>query len=46
MRRAVLMELKPLSPRNDFVFRKVFSENLTVLKDFLKTVLDLPAEEY
>ena len=40
------MELKPLSPTNDFVFRKVFSGNLTVLKDFLKTVLDLPAEEY
>jgi predicted transposase/invertase (TIGR01784 family) len=40
------MELKPLSPTNDFVFRKVFGENLTVLESFLKTVLDLPAEEY
>jgi hypothetical protein len=37
------MELKPLSPLNDFIFRKVFSENLGVLEDFLKAVLDLPA---
>jgi predicted transposase/invertase (TIGR01784 family) len=40
------MELKPLSPINDFVFKKVFGENLAVLEDFLKAVLDLPAEEY
>jgi predicted transposase/invertase (TIGR01784 family) len=40
------MEIKPLSPTNDFVFKKVFGENLTVLEDFLKAVLDLPAEEY
>ena len=40
------MELKPLSATNDFVFRKVFSGNMSVLKEFLKTVLDLPAEEY
>jgi len=40
------MELKPLSPTNDFVFKKVFGENLTVLEDFLKAVLDLPAKEY
>ena len=40
------MERKPLSPTNDFVFKKVFGENLTVLEDFLKAVLDLPAEEY
>jgi len=40
------MELKPLSPTNDFVFKKVFGGNLKVLEDFLKAVLDLPAEEY
>ena len=37
---------KLLSPINDFVFRKVFGENLSILEDFLKSVLDLPAEEY
>jgi len=40
------MEFKPLSPTNDFVFKKVFGENLTVLEDFLQAVLDLPPEEY
>jgi predicted transposase/invertase (TIGR01784 family) len=40
------MDFKPLSPTNDFVFRKVFSDNVTVLEDFLKAVLDLPAEDY
>ena len=36
----------PLSPTNDFVFKKVFGNNKTVLEDFLKAVLDLPGEEY
>ena len=36
------MVLKPLSPTNDFVFKKVFGGNLKVLEDFLKAVLDLP----
>ena len=40
------MEKTPLSPINDFVFKKVFGENTMVLEDFLKAVLDLPAEEY
>lgn len=40
------MDKKPLSPTNDFVFKKVFGENMTVLSDFLKAVLDLPADEY
>jgi predicted transposase/invertase (TIGR01784 family) len=40
------MDKKPLSPTNDFVFKKIFGENMTVLGDFLKSVLDLPAEEY
>ena len=40
------MELKPLSPTNDFVFKKVFGENLNILRDFLGAVLDLPLEEY
>jgi predicted transposase/invertase (TIGR01784 family) len=40
------MDKKPLSPKNDFVFRKVFGENLTVLAGFLQAVLELPPEEY
>jgi predicted transposase/invertase (TIGR01784 family) len=40
------MDRKPLSPTNDFVFKKVFGENLLILDDFLKSVLDVPAEEY
>ena len=40
------MELKPLSPTNDFVFKKVFGENLHILRDFLGAVLDLPLDEY
>ena len=40
------MELKLLSPTNDFVFKKIFGENLAALEDFLKSLLDLPAGEY
>ena len=40
------MKLQPLSPVNDFVFKKVFGGNPAVLGDFLQAVLDLPAEEY
>lgn len=40
------MDYKPLLPTNDFVFKKVFAENVMVLEDFLKAVLDLPEEEY
>jgi predicted transposase/invertase (TIGR01784 family) len=40
------MEREYLSPTNDFVFKKVFGENMAVLSDFLKAVLDLPDEEY
>ena len=40
------MDLKPLSATNDFVFRKIFGGNLAVLEDFLKSLLDLPAEDY
>jgi predicted transposase/invertase (TIGR01784 family) len=40
------MKPKPLSPTNDFVFRKVFGGNVAILEDFLKSVLDLPAGEY
>lgn len=40
------MNKTPLSPTNDFVFKKVFGKNMAVLADFLKSVLDLPAEEY
>jgi len=41
------MELKPLSPKFDVVFKNIFGEkHITVLADFLKAVLDLPADEY
>ncbi|MDR1397733.1 MAG: Rpn family recombination-promoting nuclease/putative transposase [Desulfarculales bacterium] len=40
------MDKKPLSPKNDFVFHKIFSENMTALSGFLQAVLDLPPEEY
>jgi predicted transposase/invertase (TIGR01784 family) len=40
------MDKNPLSPKNDFVFRKIFGENTPVLTDFLKAVLDLPDDEY
>jgi predicted transposase/invertase (TIGR01784 family) len=41
------MEPKPLSPRYDVVFKSIFGEkNIEVLADFLKAVLDLPADEY
>ncbi|MDR2076457.1 MAG: Rpn family recombination-promoting nuclease/putative transposase [Desulfovibrio sp.] len=40
------MDKKPLSPVNDFVFRKIFGEKVGLLRDFLQAVLDLPAEEY
>jgi predicted transposase/invertase (TIGR01784 family) len=45
-RRFADMEQKPLSPKNDFVFHKVFSENMAALSGFLQAVLDLPIEEY
>jgi hypothetical protein len=41
-RRIVGMEQKPLSPINDFVFKKIFGEKLNILSDFLQSVLDLP----
>jgi predicted transposase/invertase (TIGR01784 family) len=40
------MDKKPLSPKNDFVFHKIFGENMTALNGFLQAVLDLPPEEY
>lgn len=40
------MEMKLLLPTNDFVFKKIFSEKLGALEDFLKSVLDLPPDEY
>jgi predicted transposase/invertase (TIGR01784 family) len=40
------LEKKPLSPKNDFVFHKVFAKNMAVLSGFLQAVLDLPVEEY
>jgi predicted transposase/invertase (TIGR01784 family) len=38
--------MKPLLPTNDFVFKKVFGENRRILEDFLKSVLDLPPDEF
>ncbi|MDR1050407.1 MAG: Rpn family recombination-promoting nuclease/putative transposase, partial [Deltaproteobacteria bacterium] len=40
------MELSPLLPTNDFVFKKIFTKDVKIIEDFLKTVLDLPPEEY
>ena len=40
------MERTPLLPTNDFIFKKIFGGNLSILQDFLKAVLDLPPEEY
>jgi predicted transposase/invertase (TIGR01784 family) len=41
------MELQPLSPRYDIVFKNIFGEkHIPVLVDFLEAVLDLPAEDY
>ena len=37
----------PLSPRYDVVFKSIFGEkHISVLADFLKAVLDLPANDY
>ena len=35
-----------LSPINDYVFKRVFGENLTVLADLLQAVLALPVTEH
>jgi predicted transposase/invertase (TIGR01784 family) len=35
-----------LSPKNDYVFKKLFTEKPNVLQNFLQSVLDLPHEEY
>ena len=40
------MNNTPLSPVNDYVFKRVFGENLYVLADFLQAVLDLPITEH
>ena len=42
------MDRELLSPRNDFVFKKLMGDpsNVDLLADFLQSVLDLPAEEY
>jgi predicted transposase/invertase (TIGR01784 family) len=40
------MGMKLLLPTNDFVFKKIFSEKLGALEDFLKSVLDLLPDEY
>ena len=40
---------KPLLPvKSDFVFKRIFGDqrNVDVLADFLKSVLDIPDEEY
>jgi hypothetical protein len=41
------MDKKPLSPKYDVVFKNIFVEkHISVLADFLKTVLDLPEDDY
>ncbi|MDR2391174.1 MAG: Rpn family recombination-promoting nuclease/putative transposase [Planctomycetota bacterium] len=39
------MNKKPLSTKNDFVFKKLFGENMAVPIDFLKTMPDFPDDE-
>ena len=36
---------KPLSPTNDYVFKRLFTENISLLSDFLHAVLGLQPEE-
>jgi predicted transposase/invertase (TIGR01784 family) len=40
--------MEPLSPKNDLVFKLLFGEptRLNLLRSFLQSVLDIPAEEY
>ena len=40
------MNKPPLSPINDYVFKRVFGEHLTVLADLLQAVLALPVTEH
>ena len=43
------INMTKLLPRtNDLIFKKIFGDhkNKNILKDFLQSVLDLPAEEY
>ncbi|MBQ9452902.1 MAG: Rpn family recombination-promoting nuclease/putative transposase [Desulfovibrio sp.] len=40
------MNKPPLSPINDYVFKRVFGENLTVLSDLLQAVLAMPVTKH
>ena len=39
------MILKPLSPKLDIIFKKIFSENKDLLKSLLSAMLDTPIEQ-
>ena len=39
------MKLKPLSPKLDIIFKKIFSENKDLLKSLLSAMLDTPVEQ-
>jgi predicted transposase/invertase (TIGR01784 family) len=41
-------ERNPLSPRNDYFFKRIFGDerDKEILTDFLKAALDIPAEDY
>jgi predicted transposase/invertase (TIGR01784 family) len=39
------MDNKPLSPTNDYVFKRLFTENISLLSDFLHAVLGLQPED-
>ena len=39
------MKLKPLSPKLDIIFKKIFSENKDLLKSLLSAMLDTPIEQ-
>ena len=42
------MSVEILSPRSDVIFKLFFSDerNIELLTDFLKSVLDIPADDY
>jgi predicted transposase/invertase (TIGR01784 family) len=39
------MDKKPLSPTNDYVFKRLFTEHISLLSDFLHAVLGLQPED-
>ena len=42
------MSIKYLTPKSDFIFKKIFGDakNVEILEAFLKSILDIPHDEY